>query len=119
MTVDDMSVRITTREIYDKLLDVSGKVERVLDAIPASEAQHVKAHDIIDKRLENHGDRLRDVEQTQHAQATLPGQVAQLGVTLAKVETEQNRAAWVPALVAGLVPSVIGAVVIANILPKG
>lgn len=111
-------VKITTREIYDEVRTLSGDVREALRLIPANEQAHRDDHAAFEKRLENHGDRIRDLEAVANGRASVPGTVASLVVDLAQVKAQLNRSAWVPALIAGLVPSILAALIIANLLPK-
>lgn len=109
-------VRITSREIFDEVRLLSGDVRAALEQIPRNEAAHADTHRGYEKRLENHGDRIRDLERVATERAPVAGQVATLTLELAKVKTQQDRAAWIPALIAGLVPTVLGGVTVAFIL---
>jgi len=105
-------VRITSREIYDQMIVLSGDVRQVLDAIPRIEAAHQKQHDEYDKRLENHGDRIRDLEAASWRESALPAQVATIASELTDVQAKQNRASWVPGLIMGALGTGVGAFVL-------
>lgn len=117
----DGTVRITSREIYDELRVLSGDVREALRIIPANEAAHAVAHTEFRRRLENHGDRMHTVEQAASANTTTSVEttrkVRELDIEVDVLKAQQNRQAWVPALVAGLIPTIIGAIIIANLLP--
>lgn len=120
MGAEDLTdgTRITNRDIYDLLVSTRDEVRDTSSAVRSNEEKHEKAHGVFDTRLANHGERIRDVEAWQNRHSDLPGDVVALAATVHLIETAQNRSAWVVGLVAALVPTVIGGLVIWAIVPR-
>lgn len=115
---NDPSVRITNREIYDAVLETKDVVRDAVNDMTHNEQAHALAHQVHDKRLENHGDRIRDVEAWQTRHAEMPAELLALKVVVHGIETTQNRSAWVTGLIGGLVPTVVAALAVWALVPK-
>lgn len=105
------TVRITMREVYDLGLETSGKVDRVLDAFAAQA-----------RKVDDHEGRIVTLEIARAAEAptiaTLSAASAAHALQLGELRGRIDRTSWAPALIAGLVPTVLGAIIVATVLPK-
>lgn len=107
-------VRITQREIYDQVLelggvarDTSAKVDHVLVAIAEQ-----------GKRVNEHETRIGALELAAAASAAVATTVATHGGQLAELRSRVDRSSWAPALIAGIIPTVLGALAVYALVPK-
>lgn len=107
-------VRITQREIYDRVgelrddvRDSSAKIESVLAEI-ARQGRDVRDHET----------RLSALELGAVAASGVAATVATHGGQLAELRSRIDRSSWAPALIAGIIPTVIGAIAVYAIIPQ-
>lgn len=107
-------VRITQREIYDRVgelrddvRDSSAQIERVLGEL-ARQGRDVRDHET----------RINALELGAVSAATVAATVATHGGQLAELRSRIDRSSWAPALIAGLIPTVLGALAVYAIVPK-
>lgn len=107
-------VRITQREVYDQVLelgglvrDTSAKVDNVLAEL-ARQGRDVRDHE----------SRIVALELATAASAPLAATVATHGGQLAELRSRVDRSSWAPSLIAGLIPTVLGALAVYALVPK-
>lgn len=107
-------VRITQREIYDQVIalgndvrDTSSKVDTVLGVLAEQ-----------GRRVTEHETRISALELASAAHAAVATTVATHGGQLAELRSRIDRSSWAPALIAGLVPTVLGALAVYALVPK-
>lgn len=107
-------VRITQREIYDQVIDLAGivrdtstKVDNLL-ALFAEQGRRVGEHEA----------RIVVLELAGAGHATVAATVATHGGQLAELRSRIDRSSWAPALIASIIPTVIGALAVYAIIPK-
>lgn len=107
-------VRITQREIYDRVgelrddvRDSSAQIERVLGEL-ARQGRDVRDHET----------RLSALELGAVSAATVAATVSTHGGQLAELRSRVDRSSWAPALIAGLIPTVLGALAVYVLIPQ-
>lgn len=92
-------VRITQREIYDRLVTTDGKVDRLLATL-----------DPIKQQGADHETRLKSLEAQQVALSPLPAAYAELLRVVTELRVGAARSDWVPRTALTVVGAVVGGV---------
>lgn len=99
-------------KIQDTLTDLVIKVAELTASIAVKDQHRSLKDDEYERRLQNHGDRIRDLEQKEAARDDHGNEIAELRQSVKDLEAAVNRSAWLPALVSGALVSVIAGITI-------
>lgn len=111
MSDEEPTVKIGLGSIYELVVSMNAKLEGALARLNTQSDKN----DEFDRRLQNHGDRLRDLEAADNRRAEHGDAIKELRESVDHLEAAVNRSAWIPVLVTGVLVSVIAAVVVAVI----
>lgn len=113
MTGDVESGRFA--KIQDTLTELVVKVAELTTSILVKDQHRSLKDEEYERRLQNHGDRIRDVETKLAARDDHGEEIAELKKTMKSVEAAVNKNAWLPVLATGLLVSGIAGVAVAVI----
>lgn len=112
---EEAETRITIRSVHDTLSSLVLEVAKLTTSIAVKDQHRTLKDDEYERRLQNHGDRIRDLEQKEAARDDHGDAIAALQQSVKELEAAVNRSAWLPVLVTGVLVSVIAAVVVSII----
>ncbi len=94
-------VRITQREIYDRVVSTGNKVDQLLEGLNP-----------LKQRADDHETRLKSLEVAHVALSPLPAAYAELLRVVTELRIGAARSDWLPRLALGLLGAVLGGVVL-------
>lgn len=100
-------------KVQDTLTDLVVKVAELTASITVKDQHRTLKDEEYERRLQNHGDRIRDLEAKAAARDDHGEEIAELKKTLKAVETAVNKSSWLPVLITGVLTSVIAGITIA------
>lgn len=113
MTEDIEGGRFT--KIQDTLTELVVKVAELTASIMVKDQHRSLKDEEYERRLQNHGDRIRDLETNLAARDNHGKEIAELRKTLNSVEAAVNKNAWLPVIVTGVLVSMIAGIAVAVI----
>jgi uncharacterized coiled-coil protein SlyX len=102
-------------KFQETLTELVVRVAELTTSISVKDQHRSLKDEEYERRLQNHGDRIRDLETKLAARDDHGAQIAELKETLNAVEAAVNKSAWIPVLVTGVLVSVIAGITIAVI----
>lgn len=103
------TVKIGLGAIYELVVSMNAKLEGAITRLGSQQDKNEE----FDRRLQNHGDRLRDLEAADNRRAEHGEAIKELRESVDHLEAAVNRSAWLPVIVTGVLVSVIAGVVLA------
>jgi len=102
-------------KIQTTLTDLVVKVAELTASIAVKDQHRVLKDEEYERRLQNHGDRIRDLEAKESAREPQYEEIKDLRKTVGELRDAMNRNAWLPVIVTGVLVSVIAGITIAVI----
>lgn len=99
-------------KFQETLTELVIKVAELTASIAVKDQHRSLKDEEYDRRLQNHGDRIRDVETKLAARDDHGEEIAELKKTMKSVEAAVNKNAWLPVLATGVLVSVIAGITI-------
>lgn len=112
---EDPEAKITIRSVHDTLTNLVLEVAKLTTSIAVKDQHRTLKDDEYERRLQNHGDRIRDLEQKEAARDDHGQEIKSLREAVDALEAAVNRSAWLPVIVTGVLVSVIAGITIAVI----
>lgn len=106
------TVKISMTAIYELVVSMKATLEQI---VAESGVQRDKSAE-LDRRIQNHGDRIRDLEATNHQRSDHGAYIKELRESVDLLEAAVNRSSWLPVLATGVLVSVIGGIIVAVVL---
>lgn len=98
--------------IQETLTNLVVKVAELTAAIAVKDQHRTLKDEEYERRLQNHGDRIRDLEQKDAARADHGDEINSLREAVDALEAAVNRSAWLPVIATGVLVSVIAGITI-------
>lgn len=108
MSEEEPTVKIGLGQIYNLVVDMSAKLTGVL----AQSLVQRDKNDEFDRRIQNHGDRIRDLEAANNKRAEHGESIKELRQSVDQLEAAVNRSSWLPVLATGVLVSVIAGILL-------
>ncbi len=112
---EDGEPRITIRSVHETLSSLVLEVAKLTTSIAVKDQHRTLKDDEYERRLQNHGDRIRDLEQKEAAREDHGDAIGALQQSVKELEAAVNRSAWLPVLATGVLVSLIAAIVVSVI----
>lgn len=109
---EDPEAKITIRSVHDTLTNLVLEVAKLTTSIAVKDQHRTLKDDEYEHRLQNHGDRIRDLEQKEAAHDDHGQEIKSLREAVDALEAAVNRSAWIPAIVSGIIVSVVAGITI-------
>ena len=109
---EDPEAKITIRSVHDTLTNLVIEVAKLTTSIAVKDQHRTLKHDEYERRLQNHGDRIRDIEQKEAARDDQWQEIKSLREAVDALEAAVNKSAWIPAIVSGIIVSVVAGIAI-------
>lgn len=104
-------------KIQETLTNLVVKVAELTASIAVKDQHRTLKDEEYERRLQNHGDRIRDLEAKEAARDDHGQEIKSLRDAVDALEAAVNRSAWLPVLVTGVLVSVIAGIVLAVLKP--
>lgn len=100
-------------KIQETLTALVVRVAELTASLAVKDQHRALKDEEYERRLQNHGDRIRDLEAKDAARADHGNEIKDLRDAVDALEAAVNRSAWLPVIVTGVLVSVIAGVVLA------
>lgn len=109
---EDPEAKITIRSVHDTLTNLVLEVAKLTTSIAVKDQHRTLKDDEYERRLQNHGDRIRDLEQKEAARDDDGQEIKSLREAVDALWAAVNKSAWIPAIVSGIIVSVVAGITI-------
>lgn len=109
---EDPEAKITIRSVHDTLTNLVLEVAKLTTSIAVKDQHRTLKDDEYERRLQNHGDRIRDLEHKEAARDDQGQEIKSLREAVDALEAAVNKSAWIPAIVSGIIVSVVAGITI-------
>lgn len=105
-------------KIQEGLTSLTIEVAKLTTSIALNDQQRASKDDEYERRLQNHGDRIRSLEVKEASRDDHGDQIEKLGASVDALEAAVNRTAWLPVVATGVLVSIIAGIT-ATIISSG
>ena len=112
MKVNENVTSNWAEKIQGTLTDLVVRVAELTASIAVKDQHRTLKDDEYERRLQNHGDRIRSLEQKEAAREDHGEEIKNLRADVGELRDAVNRSAWLPVVVTGVLVSVIAGITI-------
>ena len=110
---EEPAARVTISSVHKAVSDLVVEVAKLTTSITVKDQHRSLKDEEYERRLQNHGDRIRDLEEDRARRDDHGDEIKSLKKAIEELQAAVNKSAWVPVLVTALITGIT--ITIANL----